>query len=304
VTYRSSFERWDELSWVRAKPRRSSPFARELLYFSPDQCPVLGHPEVARAPVGEEILIHALYLYLEFTVRLETGPVNEICAALRSPAFLSWLPPRMKEDALRIYADEAGHAEMTGALLSAVRAETSVEPVPHKPWFLRELARLRGDRRPMVKLFFVIVSETLITGTLTELPRDQRVQRAVREVVSDHAADEARHHAFFRQLFDLLWPRLPAAERHEISLLLPEIVLAFLTPDVPAWTAVLGRYPKYFPEPGRIAAETAARFTGHSTGARTARATLGMLRQAGVLDPPDVALAFGRAGLLEEPCAS
>jgi hypothetical protein len=296
VRYRSSFERWDEQSWVRAKPRRGAPFDPGLSYFSPDQCVLLGHPEVARAPVREEILVHALYLYLEFTVRLETGPVNEVCAALRSPGFLSWLPSRMKEDALRIYTDEAGHAEMTDALRSAVRAATGVRPVRHEPWFLRELVRLGADRRPMVKLFSVIVSETLITDTLTRLPRDERVQRAVREVAADHAADEVRHHAYFRQLFEYLWPRLPDSERHVLGLLLPEIISAFLTPDVPALTGVLARYPEHFAEPARVVAEAAA----GQPAARSARPTLAMLRQAGVLDPPDVAAAFRRHGLLEE----
>jgi hypothetical protein len=304
AAYRSRFTEWDRQAWVRSKPHRSAPFSDELEFFSPDLCPLLRHPEVraAPAPVRRAIGIHALYLYLEFTVRLETGPVNEACLLLRSPDFLPWLPTGVRDDALRIYTDEAGHAEMSHELMARVRAASGVEPIRAEPRLLGELARTRATApagvRPLVTLFFVIVSETLITATLTRLPRDERVQPAVRDLAADHAADEGRHHAYFRQLFEYLWPRLPVPLRRQVGLLLPDFVEAFLWPDEPALTAVLGTFGGTFAEPARIVAEVVADERTRAEVRRGAQPTLRMLAQHGVLNDPPVRAAFRRRGLL------
>ena len=60
------------------------------VYFSPDLCAALAHPEVRARPraVHDRLLVHHLYLYLEFTVRLETGPVNDVCLLMREPDFV------------------------------------------------------------------------------------------------------------------------------------------------------------------------------------------------------------------------
>jgi para-aminobenzoate N-oxygenase AurF len=302
--YRSRFTEWDRRSWVRAKPRRDSPFTTGGHYFSPELCPLSGCPRVRAAPAGVRaaILVHSLYLHLEFTVRLEMGPVNEICALLRSPDFLPWLPAAMKDDVLRIYTDEAGHAEMSNTLKSAVMAETGVAPIDHRPRFLTELAALYSAElpayRPLVKLFFAIVSETLITGTLTRLPKDPSVQPAVRELARDHAADEGRHHAYFRQLFELLWPRMPLPLRRKIGELLPRVIHAFLWPDEPALTGVLRSMPDEFDDPAGIVAEMSASARTHDAVLRNAKPTLRMLRDNGVFADPLVSRAFADAGLL------
>ncbi|MFD2472105.1 diiron oxygenase [Amycolatopsis silviterrae] len=302
--YRSRFTEWDRRSWVRSKPRRDSPFTAGGHYFSPELCPLSACPEVRAASddVRSALLVHSLYLHLEFTVRLEMGPVNEICALLRSPGFLPWLPAPMKDDVLRIYTDEAGHAEMSNKLKSAVLAETGVVPIDHRPRFLTELAALYSAElpvyRPLVKLFFAIVSETLITGTLTKLPKDPSVQPAVRELARDHAADEGLHHAFFRQLFELLWPRMPFPLRRKIGGLLPRVIHAFLWPDEPALLSVLRSMPGDFADPARIVAGMSASERTRDGMLRNAKPTLRMLRDNGVFADPPVAQAFLDAGLL------
>lgn len=300
--YRSGFTRWDEEAWVRCKPRRDAVFDDGLHYFSPELCPLLRHSEVAAAPteVREGILVHALYLHLEFTVRLETGPVNEVCVMLRSPDFLPWMSRRMKNDALKIYADEGGHAEMTNSLMAAVRDRTGIRPLAHQPAFLRELdllcAAVPAERRNLVRLLFVIVSETLITRVLTKLPHDESVQRAVRDVAQDHADDERGHHAYFRQLFAYLWPRLSPDVQRETGVLLPRMVRAFLEPDGPALTRVLRTYPDHFGEPERVVAE--ALQDDRTAMIHDARSFLGMLRASRALDVPQIHAAFRESDLL------
>ncbi|WP_170191926.1 diiron oxygenase [Saccharothrix syringae] len=301
--YRSRFTEWDRRSWVRAKPHRDSPFTAGAHYFSPELCPLSACPPVRAAPrhVREAVLVHSLYLHLEFTVQLEMGPVNEICALLRSPRFLPWLPAGMKDDVLRIYTDEAGHAEMSNTLKNAVAAETGVVPVEHRPRFLGALAALYSAElpayRPLVKLFFAIVSETLITGTLTRLPKDPSVQAAVRELAQDHAADEGRHHAFFRALFELLWPRMPVPLRRKVGVLLPRVIHAFLWPDEPALVRVLATMPEHFADPAAVVAGLAASPACRDAVLRNAAPTLRMFRDNGVFDDPVLAAAFADAGL-------
>ncbi|MFD8811085.1 diiron oxygenase [Streptomyces sp. NPDC059627] len=290
--HRSRFEHWDAAAWVRSKPRRTDAFVPGVHYFSPDLCPALRHPAVPSYS-RERLLIHHLYLYLEFTVRLETGPVNEVCLLLRSPDFLPWLDSRMKDDALRIYTDEAGHAEMSHTLLASVRDRTGVRPVPHEPHFLRELAALcsgTGLDPSLVKLFFVIVSETLITASLNRLPGDSRVQEQVRGLAIDHAADEGRHYAYFRELFEHLWPRLDPLVRQRIGVLLPRMMSAFLGTDEPALTAVLADCD--VADPASVAAEVACARETLDSIREGARPTLRMFRRVGMFDDAVIADAF------------
>ncbi|MFI0976751.1 diiron oxygenase [Streptomyces sp. NPDC021093] len=301
--YRPLFQQWDNRSWVRSKPRRTGAFASELHYFSPDLCPLFAHPEVRAAPeqVREEILVHSLYVYLEFTVQLELGPVNETCLMLHRPDFCPWLSAEMKEDLLRIYTDEAAHAEMSHTLLATVRDHTGVEPIPHRPFFLQELSRLYATElpvyRPLVKLFFSIVSETLITGSLTKLPKDPSVQRVVRELAADHAMDEGLHHAYFRRLFKSLWPKMPAPLRTKIGVVLPEIILAFLRPDEAAMTHMLAGHPDVFEDPARVVTETVELPRVRQGVVDNATPTLRMLAQEGAFSDPAISAAFDKHGL-------
>jgi len=257
----SQFKKWDEVSWVRSKDRRIAPFSSNLDFFARQCTGLFSSPEVLTADpvVQRELLVLQLYNYLEFTVWLELGPVNEVCNLIRRPDFLAWLPTQMKDDALRIYVDEGAHAEMCRSLIVAVEDYNRVKSLKLKPSFLDVLDTLvkreLPDFHPLIKLFLVIISETLITGTLSKLPRDHTVQLAVREVVADHATDEGRHHAYFLQLFEYVWHRFPQELRRHIGLLLPEMILAFLEPDARAIGAMLGRFPAVFDIPGKLAAD-------------------------------------------------
>lgn len=91
----------------------------------------------------------------------------------------------------------------------------------------------------LIKLFFVTVSETLITGVLHSVPQDQRVAPTVRGVIGDHAADEALHSVYFRNLFPMLWNSLSPREREIIGQVLPQLVWAFLVPDYSVESNVL-----------------------------------------------------------------
>jgi hypothetical protein len=224
--YRSAFRSWDTRSWIRTKPHRTAPFERGLLFFSPDGDGSRDSDDVA------ERCIRRLQAHLAMTVRLELGPVNDACLVLRDSPYARWLPRQLRDDALRLYADEAGHAEMTNEMASDVERATGIAPPTATPPFVRCVADLVAaadpDRRDLVRFLGGVVSETLVTVTLTRVPLDDRVQLAVRQLLADHADDERRHAALFRDAFSYVWPRLAPDVRHAGALLVPQLVLAFL----------------------------------------------------------------------------
>lgn len=256
--YKSKFKKWDSQSWVRSKPHRTHSFDKNLKYFSESLALLFHNKEVLECDIKtkESILVHHLYMYLDFTVYLELGPVNEVCDLIRRPNFLYWLPSNMKDDALKIYVDEGGHAEMAHSLKNSIIEETKIQPIKIEPQFLNTLDTLISDNElefsNLIKLFFVIISETLITGTLIKLPNDDTVQQAIKDFASDHASDEGKHHAYFRQIFELVYPRLPKELRSKIGMLLPKMILAFLSPDQDILINILKKFPGMFANPTKI----------------------------------------------------
>ncbi len=268
------------------------------MFFSADLSPLFISPDVRAAceRVQRELLILTLYDWLEFTEWLEVGPVNAICDRLRQPHFLPWLPPRMKADALKIYTDEAGHAEMSHALARAVEDYTNIESARIRPSFLDSFDILVSEVEPtlaqLVELFLAITSETLITGTLNKLPADPTVQVAVRDIAKDHANDEGRHHAYFRALCLTVWPRLPAEAQRRIGALLPDMILAFLAPSPKHLARLLTRVGAFGGRERYVAEEVCAHPQTKATVRASCAPTLRVFREAGVFRWASVVDAF------------
>lgn len=304
VAYESHFQKWDSASWVRTKAYDLAPFESDLYFYSESLAALFSHVAVRQASdeVRRKLLVLHLYNYLEFTIRLEMGPVNDVCHLMSRREFLPWLPPQMKDDAHKIYVDEGWHAETARALMSAVERETKVESLKLSPMFLETLDNLISREEPefhsLIKLFFVIISETLITGTLKDLPKDETVQQAVRDLASRHATDEGRHHVYFREVFEFVWPRLPRALRQKVGLLLPDMILAFLRPDSRALTRMLEQFPHEFHFPGQIVEQVIVSKAVRDGISDSAAPTLRLLRDNRVFDNPAIAESFRSAGLV------
>ncbi|MGA4956360.1 diiron oxygenase [Streptomyces lavendulocolor] len=239
--YRSAFGKWDDRASVRTKPSR--PFREEHaggdIYFPPELVPASTHPlleETVGPDAVREFLIHQLYAYLRFTVDLEMSAVVPVTSRISLGRSGLELPDRMRMDAFKISTDEAWHAQFSHDLIAQMESATGVRSLPgHEPAFLRRLEEVGGeigsDLRPLSDLLFAVVSETLVSSLLSELPKDRRLPVVVREVVADHAEDEGRHHAYFKDLLFHLWPALDDRQRRVAGDLLPRLVPAFLEPD-------------------------------------------------------------------------
>ena len=242
-----------------------APLEPDCPYFPEYAASLFDHQAVKQAPleVRHDLLVLQLYYHLWFTVCLELGPVNEVCRLLSTMELLPWLPAPMRANAFKIYTEELEHAYMYH-------------------W---------------IKLFFVIVSETLTTNHLSKIPRDKSLQPAVCQLVREYAQDEARHHAFFRKVFELLWQELLPETCRRIGLLLPEIILAFLGTDQLALIEMLQCYPRVFPEPQRVVDELMNPAATQAKILTAASPMLEMFRINGVYEDEAVAEAFQRAGL-------
>jgi hypothetical protein len=199
--------------------------------------------------------------------------------------------------------DEGYHALEAMELLADVQRGTGIVPIiGRKARIDRRLEELLADlmddrTRVLARQLFVVVSETMISATLSVVPHDDTVVDTVREVIADHAVDEARHHRFFSIYLPWLWERLGCADRDALAPLLPRFMAEFVTPD---WDGLRRELEGYgltereaatvcdelgFPE--RLRAEVAA----------TGAATLRYLEQCGALGHGRVADVLGSAGL-------
>ena len=234
--YKSPFDRWNESSWIRSKPFREGNI--EGLPFSPNLVPLAAHSAIMSDSTNwVTVLAYRLLAHLQFTTLLELSHVNPVCSSLaqgQAPIFLSTL---QRNDALRIYCDEGGHALFVELFSTQVEEAFGLDrSVIGRPNFDRTIEQIIAEHQTplsphLIQMFFVTISETLVTKILNNVPQDPQVAPIVRAVIGDHAADEALHSAYFRDLFPILWQSLASYEQEEMGQLLPQLVWAFLEPD-------------------------------------------------------------------------
>jgi hypothetical protein len=305
-TYASKFGNWENRASVRNKPPRilmeSSP---ATVFFPPEAVPAVSDPLVAqRGPaVAQRLLVHSLYQYLHFTTVLEQVAVLPVTARISlDRAGVPALPAAMRADAFKITTDEAWHAQSSHDFTERVVVVTGVPAsAVVEPRFARLLARHRDGfdlaDRALVDLVFAVVSETLVTSLLADLPFDRRLPEPVRALVADHAADEGRHHSYFRAFLRCLWPQLTGAQRRLIGPRVPEFVEVFLHPDLGAVRAALTASGFTAAESDTIVRRSYPPGSPVFDIASAARATVRAFREVGALEDPSTREAFLAAGL-------
>jgi hypothetical protein len=304
--YDSRFQHWDARASVRQKPPRIlRPVDSGMVYFPPELYPIVSHPLVrARgAEVVDRLLVDRLYSYLQFTTELEEIAVIPIATSIsRGRAGLD-LPEGMRGDAFKIVTDEAWHAQFSYEMIRQVEHETAI------PWqeaglpaFITRLdairRRLPEHLRGTEGLLFSVVSETLISSILADVPRDHRLPQAVRELIRDHAEDEGRHHAYFRSVLHRFWPALDPSAREALGPFLPEVILAFLEPDYRTVAVSLRRLGFPASQTEQIIMETWPAEKVAADASAAARSVLRYFGEVGVMDVPRTSHAFTAAGLI------
>ncbi|MEU7765563.1 diiron oxygenase [Nocardia sp. NPDC049190] len=281
------------------------------LFFPPEFVPAVSHPLVEdRGPeVRHRVLVHSLYQYLHFTTVLEQVAIVPVTARISSNRSGVEAPKAMLADAFKITTDEAWHAQFSYDFIEEVERCSGVTATAMvEPNFVCLLDSIREVYTPgtgrALDLVAATVSETLVSSLLSEIPNDARLPGPVRALVADHAADEGRHHAYFRNFLRYLWPQLPKREQRTIGPRIPELVSAFLRPDLRAVAATLSASGFTQPETAEILGDCyPARSDAHGI-RHAARSTVRSFREVGALDDLATNEAFLAAGLLAEPEAS
>ncbi|MFD7244522.1 diiron oxygenase [Streptomyces massasporeus] len=304
--YKSPFGSWYERSTVRRNPRRIvSEREPGEYYFAPELTPLTRHPLVTelRPELFDQVLVRQLLRYLHFTTVLETLVVNRTVLGIANGSIGVDVPDEMRLDAYKIYCDEAYHALFSADLTRQVRTLTGVTTQePQDPFFLRRLQGLLQevprDLAPIVDILFVVVSETLISAQLSEIPSGGRLVPAVRDVVRDHALDEGRHHAYFAAFLRYLWGSLSPAQRKAAALHVPRLIRIFIDPDEPSIRSELTSYGISQDGARQIVAELFPAELVATHAGSAAKQTVRYFVDLGVLDDLEVHEAFVTAGLV------
>ena len=305
--YESKFGNWENRSSVRNKPRRVlDHVGKPLLFFPSELVPAVHHPLVVdRGPeVLDQMLVRSLYQYLHFTTVLEQVAVLPVTARLSLNRAGVDIPEGMRSDAFKITTDEAWHAQFSHDFINEVAAVTRISSGSVvEPVFARRLDRMRADFEPseqhLVDLVFAVVSETLVSSLLSDIPNDRRLPKPVRELVADHAADEGRHNAYFRSFLRVLWPALSERERWAIGPRIPELVSIFLYPDLDAVQLALTESGFSNDEAKLVVADTYTPDSAVYDIRQAARSTVRSFGEVGALDDPATLDAFVVAGFRE-----
>jgi hypothetical protein len=299
------FRNWDDWASVRTAPHRMLRSDEDGLLFPPELAPMVRHPLIQREEaVANQLLTQHLYTYLWFTTKLEVQVVNTAVEALAFGELGALrIPDQMRRDAFNILCDEASHARCSADMQQQVEEDTELPAALCEPQFQQQLSALAlalpEELRPLSRIGFAVVSETLISSKLSCIPRDKRVAGAIRALVTDHARDEARHHAYFSHLFKVLWPQLPAPEQRALGVLLPRFITIFLEPDYGALTTMLRSVGVSAEQAGQVIAETYTPSAVVQDMHRASQATVRLFRVTGVFDNADIAQAFCEVGLAE-----
>ncbi|MFI6013274.1 diiron oxygenase [Streptomyces sp. NPDC051243] len=305
-TYVSPFRSWYDRSAVRGLPRREiGEVGAAQRLFPLELVPLARHPLVlAKGPdVLDQVVVRQLYRYFDFTAQLEQLVVNRTVLGIAHGTVGVHLPDEMRLDAHKIYCDEAYHALFSADLLHQVRRLTGIDPgPPRQPFFLSRLERYLGELpaelRPLAEVLFVVVSETLISAHLTDLPDDDDVVPAVRDAVRDHARDEGRHHTYFALFLRYLWGQLDPGLRTRAALMVPEFIHIFTAPDIEAVHEELLGYGLTEDQARQVVAEIHPEADVRAYAADVGRQTVRHFAGVGALDEPQVLAAFTEGGLL------
>lgn len=304
--YKSVMNKWDSKSAVRSKPRRIlADEDQDRLFFSSKLIPSSTHSLILKQGDDQvkEFLTRHLYSYLDFTTILEQEIVNPVVLRLSRDAFGLEIPDDMKFDGYRIYCDEAYHALFSADTKRQVEGYTGLIPSPMvEPTFSRTLREakesLPNDLGGLVDLCASIVSETLISGSLTTIPTDKNVVSFVRDMIADHAADERTHHAYFTKIFEMAWPQIDRKTQQFLSPYFADFIVAFLTPDIRSQLNSLNQIGFNREEAEQILCESYPDEKLISDTRYSARNTIRLLERAGILTENKVRDRFNQLGLI------
>jgi hypothetical protein len=233
---------WNQKSGGRSKPLpviAPEEIEQGHVLYATDLAPIVHHPLiVARGAIArKKVLTLYLLASTRFTDWIEDRVVIPVSLDIANLNLGLEFSTGLRMDARRCVFDEAFHSFFTSKIEEEARAATGVEfETQVTPQFFRKIEqaikRAPKEFRHLIPLGFAICSETLITGTLATLHRDENVVLGVRTMFLDHAQDESRHSALFAAVLETLLPQLTEKQTQFLLPLFPDFIRWFTEPDL------------------------------------------------------------------------
>lgn len=303
-------QRWRLADWttsatVRSVARRRLEDEDRGLPFSPHLVPLISHQLVRDR--GEEVqrlvLGQKLHSYFRFTTHLELKAILPVCTVIGLKEAMVRTSDEFACEGFKIAVDEAHHAYCAEDMKRQLIAVTGIRPYrERRPAFLRALESqqdaLDGKLKQLALLVFSSVSETLITNSLVDVPADERVLRAVRDVIMDHARDEAKHHRYFSVFMETMWSQLTCEQKDVAGPLFAKFILTFLAHDEHSEMDWLEAADFDREEARQIVAESYEAIDLPKVFRQASKPTLMLMARYGMLEHPATADALVAAGLL------
>ena len=207
--------------------------------FPSDFVPTLKHNIIKNLNITDQYTLQtaSLYRFLNFTHKLEMMVVNAVTANIALGLYDLVSTRELRLDAHRIYTDKAYHALFSFELMSNITKNEEIRQhcQARSPAFLERLHKITNgevpEKRAVWELFFAIVSEMLITSTLRDARDHPKIDNGIILMIDDHARDEARHHVFYKRIFEIVWPQLSRDNKELVVQSLPMLILAYTMPD-------------------------------------------------------------------------
>ncbi|WP_261939310.1 MULTISPECIES: diiron oxygenase [unclassified Pandoraea] len=218
------------------------PLRPEHLFFNLSLMPYATHPLVCERgqAARQQLSARRLADYLNKTERVELHIVNR---AIEQMLDMPGIASVSRDDLLAIYTDEGFHTWMMERfrrhLLKQAGYELARTPSLSVVRVLALCEAVPETHREMAIVAAATVTETLITGTLRQAGAGDDIYPPVRAMLSEHGADERRHQAAFVRFSSEWIPSLSPADRAFLDTLLPDLMTAFLAPELPVLRAHL-----------------------------------------------------------------
>lgn len=239
-THDSVHKPWREVAAVTRCETEAPfpPLQSGHLFFNVSLMPYAAHPLVRELGQATRQRLSALRLedYLNKTERVELHIVNR---AIDQMLDIPGIASVGRDDLLAIYTDEGFHTWMMERFrrrfLSVTGYELAQRPSLSVVRVLALCQAVPAAYRGLALVAAASVTETLITSTLRQAGACDEIYPPVRTLFAEHGADEMRHQAAFVRFASEWVPSLSAKEREFVDELLPELMTAFLAPELSVW---------------------------------------------------------------------
>lgn len=294
----TTMKNWDIKSSVRTSDRKYDDFItlEDFNFFRAELVPLLFHPIFYAAPVNTQKILQVLQLsrYLYSTEIMETHVINPSLVALQN---LDFIPPEMKVNAWKIYTDEAYHSLMVAEIRKEIHDKTKIN-LPQLPYpaaqrvVLAEVNKLPQNLRSIGLICVAAVNETLITANLVQA-RDNSLFPSIRQMLTDHAQDEAVHSLFFSEVFSEVWKNIDDKTKLALYHLIPIAIKNFLGADIQSLTYDIVSLGFDNTSAEKIADEAMSYYLSHAHKFKTSiNSTFKMLEKANFLNECDFGVIF------------